>query len=662
LIALLFAFFLLPLAQATDFYVATNGSDSAGSGSITNPYATVQKAITIARVQGKTVPKRVVIRGGNYWNQTIYMHGYYDGNITLTAYPGETPILYGGQPLTNWIDTGTNGCWVAALGAFPTLNSSVSALTNWQPRMLLADGIMCYRARLPETGKFHYTSLSGASLIYTNDFPATTNMEVIFDNSWNDNEMAVVAIYTGTKTLTLHAPVSGRQNLGTGTGTTSFSAVNIPEGMTKEIQFWWNKTNNTVIFKPWAGKNPNSMTIIVPTTDTIVYITSSGGGASLAQNICFSNLTFSVSTATIGVGNKDDNGENYRGAITSVDTTNLVFDGCTFRGLGGHAIKSAYSGYVSYDTVIRNCVIHDLGVCGALLRTTHNAVATNNLIYNLGYLCQGAAGLVSPPEGLFTADHNTITNVPSDGILVAGSLGNNTNLTAHVYSNWVQHVCTGLRDLGGVHLENGTNFQVVGNYFADIAGTNDDNNTVWSPFLMGIYADFYTVNAVISNNIVYNCTHPVMYYQSTNYVWANNFFVNTRAENSTFYFESADRPTWQRNICSTKNTPLIYYVPVLPTLVNSNLCVADWHRNIVWSTTSLNNNPMNATTADPLFVKVPTNLPRYLNDADFSFQAGSPAPGLGIYPLSLIGIGCSGSQLKGVLLPASELHVLPPGP
>ncbi|MBV8519651.1 MAG: right-handed parallel beta-helix repeat-containing protein [Acidobacteria bacterium] len=92
-IALLIAAAMLAAAQlsANTFYVATNGSDSTGNGSITTPYATINKA------EDFVLPGDVVyVRGGIYTGSVgIWNGGSSTARVVFQSYPGETAILDG---------------------------------------------------------------------------------------------------------------------------------------------------------------------------------------------------------------------------------------------------------------------------------------------------------------------------------------------------------------------------------------------------------------------------------------------------------------------------------------------------------------------------------------------------------------------------------------
>ena len=80
-------------AYCTDYYVATDGNDLTGDGSIGSPYKTITKVLGLAQfVAGDTI----YLRGGtHYYSATISLSnvGTSSAGYNLFAYPGERPIL-----------------------------------------------------------------------------------------------------------------------------------------------------------------------------------------------------------------------------------------------------------------------------------------------------------------------------------------------------------------------------------------------------------------------------------------------------------------------------------------------------------------------------------------------------------------------------------------
>ncbi len=83
--------------QAT-WYVAPDGNDTTGDGSITAPWATLSRALSRAAA-GDTI----YLRGGQYnWSSRLDLRsaGRADAYLHIWAYPGETPVLnFEGNPI-----------------------------------------------------------------------------------------------------------------------------------------------------------------------------------------------------------------------------------------------------------------------------------------------------------------------------------------------------------------------------------------------------------------------------------------------------------------------------------------------------------------------------------------------------------------------------------
>ena len=109
-------------AFGADFYVSPQGSDS-GPGTLEKPFASLARARDVVREQKQRRPNKdyvVQLRGGVHrFTETLVFalqDSAADGRtITYEAYPGETPVLSAGAPITGWKREGK--LWVADLPA-----------------------------------------------------------------------------------------------------------------------------------------------------------------------------------------------------------------------------------------------------------------------------------------------------------------------------------------------------------------------------------------------------------------------------------------------------------------------------------------------------------------------------------------------------------------
>ncbi len=88
----------------TKRFVAPNGSNETGDGSEAKPYRTLQRALDVSRAGDS-----VVVRGGTY---EIAKTAITKANITLTAYPGETPVFDGSMPAPTEVASEGSLKWV----------------------------------------------------------------------------------------------------------------------------------------------------------------------------------------------------------------------------------------------------------------------------------------------------------------------------------------------------------------------------------------------------------------------------------------------------------------------------------------------------------------------------------------------------------------------
>jgi hypothetical protein len=96
-------------SSAADFYVAPDGNDK-NAGSESHPFATLARArdgVRALKQSGQGRDFRVLLRGGTYRIRETILFSMRDSavdghTITYAAYPGETPVLTPGVPVTEW--------------------------------------------------------------------------------------------------------------------------------------------------------------------------------------------------------------------------------------------------------------------------------------------------------------------------------------------------------------------------------------------------------------------------------------------------------------------------------------------------------------------------------------------------------------------------------
>jgi len=122
-------------AQSADFFVAPGGSDT-GAGTLAAPFATLDRArLAVQQLKqaspGRLAPVTVMLRGGTYYlNAPLVFTAADSGTSTMgivyQAYPGETPVISAGQPITGFTQTAP-GTWTASLPPAGNISSSFSS-------------------------------------------------------------------------------------------------------------------------------------------------------------------------------------------------------------------------------------------------------------------------------------------------------------------------------------------------------------------------------------------------------------------------------------------------------------------------------------------------------------------------------------------------------
>lgn len=162
-------------------WVSPSGSDSSSiAGNSNAPFLSPSNAL--AKLNGSGT---IVVRGGNYFNQTIDLDNATD--IKILSYPGETPNFYYGEVITSnsWTAV-SNGIFSATLPAGFAANLSYLSNTwaSWPTR-----GVLLYQTNKPygtndissdympmNTGIFQRTNrCEHTPLLNTNSLSAITN-------------------------------------------------------------------------------------------------------------------------------------------------------------------------------------------------------------------------------------------------------------------------------------------------------------------------------------------------------------------------------------------------------------------------------------------------------------------------------------------------------
>ncbi len=536
-----------------NLYVSPTGDDS-NLGSLSQPLRTVTKARDVLRARSSalTADTIVYLRGGTYpLTSTIAFtdadggkNGFY---VKYMAYPGERPLLTGGQPVKGWT------VFDAAKNIY-----SASGVTA-QFRQLYVNGVKAIRARSPNlgaNGAANFDRISGfdktahnvqVASSYVAAWNNLTKVEMHYMINWTDNVLRLASVTTSGNTAYLKfqsaedAILFARPfpQLGyTTTGKTQcFYLENALEFLDQPGEWYLDETAQVLYYKPRAGEDMSTATVVAPMVETLLSAT----GASTSQQVqylWFQGLAFAHSTylrpsqygfldaqagqynLTATTDNKQTVGRPAAGVSIS-NANHIHFERNLFAQMAATGLD--FSSGTQNDTVIGN-VFTDIGGSGVSVgkftasETTEfhvpynpsdaNEICTNetikdNYISNVTTEIQGACGIAAGYPRDIDIEHNEIAQANYTGISVG--FGWTTSVNAmqsnKINSNNVHNIANILADGAAIYtLSNQTpTSEMQDNY------VHDFSQSPWADYQIGgLYLDEGTTGYTVAHNVFAN--------------------------------------------------------------------------------------------------------------------------------------------------------------
>ena len=430
---------------AADFYISPSGSDSwTGTLSEPNvsktdgPFATIVRAKMavsslkdqVYKVKKKAVDKRfkgtphqfgvgrdilVLIRQGNYELDSLLTFGAADGGervetdlptgafeyheltdfyVTYAAYPGEYPVISGGERIKGW-EKKKDGIWTAS-----TNRSEISEL--------YANGKRLTLARTPNTGFFYPDGQPTDSVFVkfkAGDLKPWKDLEtnkIYLKVRWGAIQTSITRIDTKSRTAWLKTPSPEMMII-----PPRYYVENLEAVMDTAGEWYFNNKEHYISFIPGEGvSDPNQASIVVPKLENL--ITVSGTREKPVRNLRFYNLRFS-DTRTGGKGALSfqyaKNCEVLKNNIENVSQSGIHF------GIGSH-----------HNLISRN-VVNDVKGSGIVVagnpkpENWSDMVSDNIISYNkITNMEIGGTGVSTYNALRSTVSHNYISNISSYGI------------------------------------------------------------------------------------------------------------------------------------------------------------------------------------------------------------------------------------------------------
>ena len=532
-LALLFAGCVTPHRAV---YVAPDGND-ANLGTKAQPFATLPRAMAAVRDlrSGDLPPDPVTVylRGGTYAVRepivfTPADSGTADAPVTVAAYPGEQPVLSGGERLT--------GTWERVPGK-PYWKLETARRGAKTPRMLFVNGQSRERARTSNWGEKPLRAEGREpggdprqSLRYFEGDvdPAWTNptdIDVVLLCSWTPTVHRIKEIVPERRVLRFFS--SHNRTVDFWERNFRYYLSNVFEALDQPGEWYLNSRTGTLYYYPMPGEDMATAEVIAPIMRSrmVTFEPDLANGKTI-EHLHFRGLAFRHLD-----GDMDKHNGVYRqghmyltAAIAAKGLRNASFEQCEFSQLGEYAMELADG---CRDVTVRQCHFWDLGAGALQLGVTdlptllagqkaripievERLVIDNTCIHRLGMLWHGCYGIVNRFASNTRITHNEMFDMHWDAIGLdarwdwKGEKYSHGNVIAY---NHLHHL--GLRyhtDAAGVYQFGPLDTHIHHNFIHDTVAY--PGNCGYA----GVYLDEQSRGALVENNLVYN-TEWYAYFQ-----------------------------------------------------------------------------------------------------------------------------------------------------
>jgi len=484
-------------------FVSPKGNDHF-SGSKESPLRTIDSALVLSR---KQKIHTIYLRKGTYYNVSLKITKE-DRYLTICGYRDELAVVFGGVPFTVFEKRGK--LLVISLPQHSPTNDF---------QMILVNGGLRKRSRLPDSGNYHYAnnwnvkllpiSIGGYERKPTHEdlsllkyIPAdilkwkseTRNAEISLFNQWSESYAGIESIDSLNSIIKLSYPLTTPPG---SYGHKDYVVWNTREGLTQTGQWYWDKSTNKIYYYLLPGETVRE--IIVPSQRNIIRLEKG------AENIRLKN--FSLSAAANKLQNENFACTGIDPAIEGSQVRKIFLEGLSIFQTNGSALRLQGDDIILKALRIRDCGGGGIYINGKRITVDHC------IIDSMGLIFKGATGIQGNVKNVMITNCK-ISNTPYSGICLAIDSGCVKNCV-------VKSVMTDLLD-GGAIYGNSHHASIEHNY---IVG-NDDGR-----FTMGIYFDEQSSDCTAQDNVVVNCGIPIHCNIARYVVCQNNLFVDKGTQN-----------------------------------------------------------------------------------------------------------------------------------
>jgi hypothetical protein len=687
---------------ALTLYVAPNGSD-AWTGRVAAPNAAgtdgplasilgARDMIRTLRAGGAAEGGvTVLVRGGTYRMAAPLVleprdSGEAGAPVVYGAYPGEKPVLSGGEVIGGW-ERGEGGVWRAQV-------------PGREFQQLFVNGQRRTRARTPNEGYFHIVAqappavdpVTGAETVQDRTafmyepgdlkpWPNPSDVHVVFYHSWETARLRIASVDEGNQTVHFTGP--SWWNFNYFGAHRRYYVENAPDALDAPGEWYLDSREGVVSYLPLPGEDMATAEVVAPRLRELVRLAGDAELGVWVENVEFRGLQLSDEDWVLEPeGHSDAQAVVGKPAAVMADGAyRCAFEDCEISRVGDSAIWLRRG--CRENRVVR-CRLHDLGVGGVKIgetslprsdaETCWGNVVDNNHIYDSGYVYPAGVGVLVLQASESRITHNAIHDLGYSGVSVGWAWGDEpTRCHGNIIEgNHIHHVMRQqLSDGGAIYtLGVSTGSVIRGNLLHDVWCFDDP------PYAWGVYLDATTSGYLVEGNVVYNC-------RTGGLMMANGGHSNVVRDNVFAYCaEYALWPFWPKDVNTFERNVVVmdrgkWLVEGSEVSQKQRLAAGEslgtWNHNVYWDTRGtaplLYGHDLAAWQALGLDTESVVADPQFVDaeGRDLRLRETSPALALGIKTVDVSGAGLYGdpawvAEAKAVTHPPTVFPAPAPEP
>jgi len=601
-------------------YIAPGGRDDAtgrrpeASAGKDGPMATLAAARDAARKAGAGQPRTILLASGTYYVEEPLVLDVRDSRLTIAAAPGAEPVLLGGRRITGWKPDG-DGLWAADVPAAKT--------GEWDFRMLMVDGRLCPRARMPKDGRFAHlsefkvpwmtttgggwkrkpTSEELTTLRYKPDdlepWINAENAEVTVYHMWDESLGGVAAIDRQAHTLTFEEPLGHPPGA---FGVQEYVVWNCRKGMHEPGQWQVDRKRGKVVYWPRKGEDIREVLAVAPTVESVIAIR--GSKEKPVRGLALRGLTVKVADTPLVAGGFGAN--RYPGAVDLGRTDGCTLDRLTVTAVNGHGVRAS----ASRGLVVERCTVHHTGAGGIYARG-ENVRVQDNLVHDVGLSFPSGIGIHVRGKGARIV-HNTVHDTSYSAVIVSGE-------DVLIEANHLYRAMLVLHDGGGIYTFASKRLVMCGNFIHDIPDTGGYGSSAY-------YLDERSEGCVVERNLSVRVRRPSLNHMAKNNTIRENVFITEGP--MRLMFPRSEGFTFEKNVLVAKGD----------ITFNGTNVVRTWGKNVFFAKDGKVTKGTADLPTDAVLVADPKLLPGWEKGV-VKFADDSPVRKLGIGDLDVSGAG-----------------------